>query len=161
MTKEAFAKKYYPLAKFAGDKYGINPIVILAQGAHESAWGDSYGAKNRRNFFGIISSGKPNKYWNGAKSTSTASGLSFRVYNSDQDSFLDFARLISDNDMYNNAQAVSNDTAKYAHAISYSPYISETNGDNRPAYEKAVKSNSEFFKKVLGVTISQEIEKKK
>lgn len=161
MDKVSFINNYYPLAKKAGEEFNINPVVILAQAAHESAWGDSYSAKQRRNFFGITALGSPNKYWNGEKSKSSASGLWFRIYKTDQDSFYDFARLISSK--YKSAASVSNDTASYAHAIAYSPYISEQVGDNRPLYEKAVKDNSEFIKKILGPTLlrDEEIREKK
>ncbi len=160
MNKVDFANKYYPLAKIAGEKYGLNPVVILAQAAHESGWGDSYGAKYRNNLFGVIAAGSPNEYWKGAKSQSTASGLWFRVYPTAQDSINDFARLITSKADYNNAEKVSYDTAAYAKAIAYSPYISETNGDNRPAYEKAVRDNAEFFKKVLGSVLLSDSKKK-
>lgn len=161
MTKVDFAKKYYPLAKIAGEKYNLNPVVILAQAAHESGWGDSYGARVRNNLFGVIAAGTPNNYWKGAKSQSTASGLWFRVYPTAQDSINDFARLITAKDSYNNAEKVSYDTAAYAKAIAYSPYISETNGDNRPLYEKAVRDNADFFKKILGPEFLRDLDKKK
>jgi flagellar protein FlgJ len=162
MTKQDFANKFYPLAKIAGDRFGLNPIVILAQAAHESGWGDSYAVRNRKNFFGIIAAGSPNEFWDGAKSQSSASGLWFRVYKTEQDSFSDFARLISSK--YKDAAALSFDAPAYAHAIAYSPYISEANGDNRPAYETAVKNNADFFSKFLAPQIlrdKQEAEKKK
>lgn len=162
MDKTAFANTYYPLAKTAGDRYGINPVVILAQAAHESGWGDSYSVRNRNNFFGIIAAGSPNEFWDGSKSQSSASGLWFRVYATPQDSFSDFARLIAAR--YKDAAKVSYDTPAYAQAIAYSPYISEANGDNRPLYEKAVRDNSEFFKAILAPIIlrdKQEQEKKK
>jgi peptidoglycan hydrolase FlgJ len=156
MDKTGFINMYYPIAKIASEKYDINPVVILAQAAHESAWGTSYSAKNRFNFFGITAIGSPNEYWDGKKSQSSASGLWFRIYKNAQDSFSDFARLISAK--YKTAAKVSNDTAAYAHAIAYSPYITELVGDNRPAYEKAVKDNSEFIKKVLGPTLLRDEE---
>ncbi|OFY83638.1 MAG: hypothetical protein A3F72_15285 [Bacteroidetes bacterium RIFCSPLOWO2_12_FULL_35_15] len=161
MNKIDFANKYYPLAKEAGEKYNLNPVVILAQAAHESGWGDSYGARIRRNFFGVIAAGKPNAYWKGEKNQSTASGLWFRVYPSAQDSISDFARLITSSNNYNDAEKVSFDTPAYAKAIAYSPYISETNGDNRPAYEKAVRDNADFFSKILGPQILRDQGKKK
>jgi len=156
MDKTAFVKTYYPAAKAAGEKYDINPVVILAQAAHESAWGDSYAARNRRNFFGILAAGSPNEYWDGSKSVSTTSGLTFRVYTTAQNSFYDFARLISKK--YITAAKVSNDTTAYAKAIAYSPYISEANGDNRPVYEKAVSDNSIFIKAVLGPQLLRDAE---
>ena len=59
MTKEEFVKAYYAIAEKAGKKYNLNPTVILAQAAHESAWGGSYAARVRKNFFGIIAAGSP------------------------------------------------------------------------------------------------------
>jgi len=67
----------------------------------------------------------------------------FRIYKTAQDSFMDFARLISSK--YKTAASVSSDSTQYAKAIAYSPYISESNGDNRPAYQKAVLSNSNYI----------------
>jgi hypothetical protein len=58
------------------------------------------------------------------------------VYQTDQDSFYDFARLITSK--YKAASAVSSDTTQYAQAIAYSPYISENNGDNREGYRKGI-----------------------
>lgn len=162
MDKYLFGTTYYQLAKNAGDKFGIDPIVILAQAAQESAWGDSYGAKQRRNFFGIIASGPVNEYWRGASNKSTASGLNFRVYETAQDSFYDFARLISSK--YQSVLEVSNqgqDSTAYAHAIAYSPYISETNGDNRPIYEQNVANNADYLRGILAPFILREEEKAK
>lgn len=141
MTRSQYAKLFYPLAKNAGDLYKINPTVILAQAMHESGYGTSYSALTRHNHFGITAYGSRNAYWDGAYSPSkTNPHLNFRIYKTDQDSFYDFARLISSK--YTTAASVSNDTAAYAKAISLSPYISEANGDNREAYERAIKTNS-------------------
>jgi flagellum-specific peptidoglycan hydrolase FlgJ len=144
MTKEEFVKTYYSLAEVAGKKYNLNPTVILAQAAHESGWGGSYAARIRKNFFGITAYGSTNEYWNGAKSASqTNPNLIFRIYKTEQDSFMDFARLISTK--YKTAASVSNDSTQYAKAIAYSPYISEQNGDNRPVYQKAITDNSSYI----------------
>lgn len=154
MTKEDFVKTYYPLAEKAGKKYNINPTVILAQGAHESGWGGSYAARVRKNFFGITAYGSTNEYWDGSKSASqTNPHLVFRIYKTAQDSFYDFARLISTK--YRTASSVSSDTTQYAKAIAYSPYISEKNGDNRPAYQKAIISNSNYID-----SMSEQLKKK-
>jgi flagellar protein FlgJ len=150
MTKEVFVDTYYPLAKKAGDAFGLNPEVILAQAAIESGWGSSYGARVRKNFFGITAAGSSNPYWDGSYSVSKNQyKLKFRVYQTEQDSFYDFARLITSK--YKSASAVSSDTTQYAQAIAYSPYISENNGDNREGYRKgiisAARSISELIKK--------------
>lgn len=137
MSKEQFVDTYYPLAKKAGDAFGLNPEAILAQAAIESGWGSSYGARVRKNFFGITAAGSPNTYWDGTYSVSKNQyQLKFRVYKTAQDSFYDFARLITSK--YKAASAVSSDTTQYAKAIAYSPYISENNGDNREGYRKGI-----------------------
>jgi peptidoglycan hydrolase FlgJ len=147
MKKQDFVTQFYPIAKAAGDAYNVDVKVILAQGAHESAWGGAYAALNRRNYFGILATGAPNQYWDGKKSASrTNPKLVFRIYKTPLDSFMDFARLISSK--YKAAASVSQDSAKYAKAIAYSPYISETNGDNRPAYEAAINSNVKFIETI-------------
>ncbi|MFQ9020533.1 MAG: hypothetical protein ACLR6J_02165 [Parabacteroides merdae] len=61
--------------------------------------------------------------------------MNFRRYDTRENSFLDFARLIRNN--YRSAwQVGSNDPQAYAKEIAYSPYVSELNGDNREAYRQ-------------------------
>jgi len=137
-----YIKKYYPLAKAAGERFNINPLVVLAQLSVESDWGRSYSARVRKNFAGIIATkqSKPNEFWSGKSSPSTnnklKTPLTFRIYDTEQDSFMDFARLISSN--YKTAAAASFDMEEYARLISISPYIDESNGDSRPAYQKGI-----------------------
>lgn len=138
-----FFKRCYPLAKNAGDKYNISPLVILAQGAHEGYYGSSYGARVRKNHFGITAYGSKNEYWDGAWSYNDKKTIKFRIYKTEQDSFNDFARLIRER--YTSAANVSGDYVKYAKAIAYSPYISEVNGDNRPNYEKRLITIAKFI----------------
>ena len=141
--KAAFVQKFYDIAVQAGTKYNINPTVILAQAAHESGWGGSHLAVACHNFFGITAYGSKNEYWSGENiANPKIPTLKFRIYKTDLDGFMDFAKLISSK--YKSAAAVSKDSTQYAKAIAYSPYISEKNGDNRPLYEKAVISNSNY-----------------
>ncbi len=70
MTKEEFVTKYYPMAVIAGESFSLLPEIILAQAAIESGWGKSYGARVRKNFFGITAAGSPNAYWDGSYSVS-------------------------------------------------------------------------------------------
>lgn len=137
MDKETFTTTYYPIAKKAGARFGMTPEIILAQAAFESAWGSSYGARVRKNFFGITAAGSPNEFWDGSFSVGQNQyALKFRIYKTEQDSFYDFARLISSK--YKTAHAVNKDALAYAQAIAYSPYISEANGDSREAYRKGI-----------------------
>lgn len=161
MNKLDFGILYYPLASDAGHKYGMNPVDILAQAAQETGWGESYGAKTRNNFFGILASGPVNQYWDGSSSVSTASGLKFRVYKTQKDSFMDFGRLISSKYTEGAEISQTGDSKGYAHYISTSPYISETNGDNRAQYEANVYANAVFLKSALSSVIQKDISDRK
>jgi flagellar protein FlgJ len=128
---DTFVETYYPLAVQAGARFGMNPMIILAQAAVESGWGTS---------FGITAAGSPNEFWDGSFSVGQNQyALKFRNYRTAQDSFMDFARLISSK--YGDAHRQSYAPAAYAQAIAYSPYIAEQNGDNREGYRTAVLSS--------------------
>jgi flagellar protein FlgJ len=132
----------YAYAKKAGDRFKIDPLVILAQGSFESAWGNSALAKKYNNFFGITAAGAPNEFWKGGVyQAQNQYKLKFRTYDSPQDSFNDFARLIATN--YKAAHAVAMDYKQYADKIAHSPYIAEKNGDNRTSYMKGLIANYE------------------
>ena len=49
---ENYVIQNYPFAKKAGERFKMDPLVILTQGAYESAWGTSGISKNQKNFFG-------------------------------------------------------------------------------------------------------------
>ena len=132
MTKQNFISLYLADADVAGSKYRINPVIILAQAAIESGWGESVLAKEHNNLFGITGYGKKNEYWHGGKVELKEGGLCFRKYRSTRESIFDFARLIRT--AYPTAANVSHKPASYASEIAYSRYISEVNGDNRTAY---------------------------
>jgi peptidoglycan hydrolase FlgJ len=139
---EQYVIKNYEYAKKAGDRFKMDPLVILAQGSFESAWGTSNLSTKHNNFFGITAGGKPNEFWKGGVyQAQNQYKLKFRTYVSPQDSFNDFARLISAN--YKTAHAVAMDYKKYADKIAHSPYISEKNGDNRNSYMRGLISNYE------------------
>lgn len=145
MRKEEFVKAFLPLALKAEKEFSLNPVVILAQAAIESGWGLSILSRDYHNFFGITAYGRPNKYWKGEMTDMEGlSYLFFRRYETDEDSFLDFARLITTS--YKLAASVSYQPTAYAKEIAYSRYISEVNGDDRVEYRN------------LLVVISQSIE---
>ena len=133
MTKHEFITKYLPLAQKAGEAFRINPVVILAQAAIETGWGQSDLCLLYHNFFGITAYGKKNVWWPGTATQLSADSLSFRTYPDPLHSFMDYARLIRH--AYTAAADVSNNPSAFALKISYSKYISEVNGDNRAAYQ--------------------------
>lgn len=139
---EQYVVNNYEYAKKAGERFKMDPLVILAQGSFESAWGTSGLSKNYNNFFGITAAGKNNEFWKGGVyQAQNQYKLKFRTYPSPQDSFYDFARLISAN--YKTAHAAAMNYKQYADIIAHSPYISEKNGDNRNAYMKGLIANYE------------------
>ena len=142
MIKQEYIKQYLFPARKAGDCFGINPVVILAQSAIDTGWGESTLAKEHNNFFGITAYGRPNAFWKGTKTNlsenSGHTSLWFRTYESREDSFMDFARLI--HTAYPVAASLSTRPSAYAKEIAYSKYISEVNGDNRAAYQRMLVS---------------------
>lgn len=46
MLKQEFIKLYHSPAQKAGECFGINPVVILAQSAIETGWGESTQQRN-------------------------------------------------------------------------------------------------------------------
>ena len=134
MTKKDFITKYLPLAQKAGEAFRINPVVILAQAAIETGWGQSDLCLRYHNFFGITAYGKKNVWWTGTSVQLSTNSLSFRTYPDPLHSFMDYARLIRH--AYTDAADVSYQPATFALKIGYSKYISEVNGDNRAAYQR-------------------------
>lgn len=133
-----FVKESLPAAVSAGAAFNMNPLAILSQAAFESGWGTSNLATASRNFFGLTAYGCSNEYWHGGKTAVRTTGysLDFRRYDTRENSFLDFARLIRNN--YRSAWQVSHDLTAYAREIAYSPYISELNGDDRETYRRSL-----------------------
>lgn len=132
MTKQDFVNKFYPAAKAAGAEFNINPVVILAQAAIESGWGESK-LSSYNNFFGITAYGRINNYWHGGKIQLADNGLPFRRYDTMENSFMDYCRLIRGS--YRTSADLSFHPAAFAKSIAYSKYISEVNGDNRASYQ--------------------------
>lgn len=132
MTKVEFIKRFLPEAEVAERRYRINPVVMLAQAAIESGWGESKLAKVHHNLFGITGYGAKNEYWHGCRVELSEGGLAFRKYADTQSSFLDYARLLST--VYPRAASLSYHPVSFAREMAYSGYISEVNGDNRVTY---------------------------
>lgn len=147
----SFVKECQPTALSAGAAFNMNPLVILAQAAFESGWGTSSLARESRNYFGLTAYGCSNAYWHGGKTTvkGPSYSLDFRRYDTRENSFLDFARLIRNN--YLSAWLVSNDPQAYAKEIAYSPYISELNGDDRETYRHSIIQIAQTIQAVMAL----------
>ncbi len=66
MKKQQFMARCEEPARRAGERFSLNPVVILAQAALESGWGESTLARTYHNFFGMCAAGKANEFWSGA-----------------------------------------------------------------------------------------------
>jgi flagellum-specific peptidoglycan hydrolase FlgJ len=147
INHEKYVLTFFPFAKAAGERFGIDPLIILSQAALESGWGTSNLSITHHNFFGITASGSSNEFWKGKTyQANNTYKLKFRVYDSVQDGFHDFARLISSK--YKAAAAAGHDYQTYAHRIAYSPYISENNGDNRESYKNNI---IHFYEQIIAI----------
>lgn len=146
-----FVKDSLQAAVSAGAAFHMNPSVILAQAAFESGWGTSHLATGSSNFFGLTAYGASNQYWHGGKTQvkTDSYSLDFRRYDTRENSFLDFARLIRDG--YRSAWSVSNDMPAYAKEIAYSPYISELNGDDRETYRRSLVSLERTIRAIVAM----------
>ncbi|WP_297909888.1 glucosaminidase domain-containing protein [uncultured Parabacteroides sp.] len=136
METRGFIEKYAPLALEAGRAFRINPVVILAQAAIETGWGESTLCQEHHNCFGITAYGRSNAWWDGTFAELSEDSLRFRVYPDYKCSFMDYCRLLRS--AYPRAADMSADPRAFAKEISYSKYISEVNGDNREEYRKLI-----------------------
>ena len=148
-----FVKDSLPAALSAGATFNLNPVAILSQAAFESGWGTSNLAVKHNNFFGLTAYGTCNAYWHGGKVAVETSrySLQFRRYDTWENSFLDFARLIRNN--YRSAWQVSHHMEAYAKEIAYSPYISELNGDDRETYRRSLVQIAATVRAVIELTV--------
>ncbi|MEI2625174.1 MAG: flagellar assembly peptidoglycan hydrolase FlgJ [Giesbergeria sp.] len=122
---------------------GIPSSFMLGQAGHETGWGKSE-IKNADgstsfNLFGIKAgqAAGPAR-WPKSPPPNTNNGVAhkvvakFRAYNSYEDSFRDYARLINDNPRYEKAQA----SAKTGSATAYAAELQKAGYATDPAYAK-------------------------
>lgn len=119
--KQAYISTHLADAQSAGDRFHLNPIILLAQAALESGWGTSRLAREANNHFGITGYGASNAFWHGGRVTARykRGELLFRRYDSARNSYLDFARLLVCS--YPQAAAMSRFPADYAKAHATAP----------------------------------------
>lgn len=137
---QAFLNQMSPSATVASKVSGVPAKLILAQAALETGWGKekikTERGENSYNVFGI----KAGDYWKG-KTTNVATtefvgGVAqrsverFRVYDSYDDAFSDYARLISNNPRYQGVINANSDTAA-AHAIQQGGYATDPQYANK------------------------------
>lgn len=135
MTVKEYYDEYNQICKQIEYKYGIPHLVILAQGALETGWGKSVSGNN---YFGIKAGGtwkgdvqevRTFEYINGERVTRICR---FRKYKDAQDSFVDYAELISGLSRYAKAFEANSDE-EFIDAVAKGGYSTS------PSYAQTVK----------------------
>jgi flagellar protein FlgJ len=152
----AFVRRMWPHAQDAARQLGVAPEVLIAQAAHETAWGKSvprFGdGRTSHNLFGIKAHGG----WQGERVVNSTlefvNGAAvrqrdgFRAYNSYAESFSDYVNFLQVNPRYGEALSVVKDGAAYLRALQRAGYATD------PAYARKIQGliNGPAFEDALG-----------
>lgn len=140
----AFVRRMWPHAQQAASQLGVAPEVLIAQAAHETAWGKSMpqftDGRSSNNLFGI----KANRSWQGERVVNSTlefvGGVpvrqrdGFRAYASYADSFNDYARFLQSNPRYSEALNRVEDGAAYLRALQQAGYATD------PGYARKIQA---------------------
>ena len=132
--------RVWPHAVEAASSIGVPPQFLIAQSALETGWGKSEirhsDGSNSFNLFGI----KAGKGWTGKVAEITTTEYidgkaqkvtaKFRAYDSYEDSFRDYAKLINQSPRYEQARAQTGSAEAYASALQKAGYATD------PAYAR-------------------------
>lgn len=137
-TQEDFLRQHQAAASLAAQQTGLPESFILAQAAHESAWGRreirAADGSPSHNLFGIKAAGKwsgkvaevtTTEYVNGEARKQVAR---FRAYGSYEEAFLDYARLLRDNERYAQVMRQGSTPQAFAQGLQKAGYATD------PAY---------------------------
>lgn len=160
----AFVRRMWPHAQDAARQLGVAPEVLIAQAAHETAWGKSMprfaDGRDSYNLFGI----KADRSWQGERVVNSTLEFvngsavrqrdGFRAYGSYAESFNDYARFIQVNPRYGEALNVVSDGAAYLRALQRAGYATD------PAYARKIQAlmNGPAFDNALGTLKSALVE---
>lgn len=140
--RDGFVQHLSGTAERVAQESGIPASFMLGQAGHETGWGKSeikhkdgsnsfnlFGIKAGKGWTGKVAEITTTEYINGKPQKVTAK---FRAYDSYEDSFRDYARLITDNPRYEKAQA----TAKTGSAVAYAAELQKAGYATDPDYAK-------------------------
>lgn len=133
----AFVRRMWPHAQEAARQLGVTPEVLIAQAAHETAWGKSVprfaDGRTSYNLFGI----KAHRGWQGehvvnstlefVKGVPVRQRDGFRAYQSYSESFSDYVNFIQVNPRYQDALTQVKDGAAYLRALQRAGYATDPN----------------------------------
>lgn len=136
-SPDEFIATMLPMAEKAAKRLGVEPRFLVAQAALETGWGKSMikqkDGSNSHNLFGIKSNGwdgesakvTTTEYVNG-KATKQVAG--FRAYDSFEQSFNDYVRLLENNDRYRPAiqvASISGNSERFVNELQRAGYATD------------------------------------
>lgn len=130
-SPEAFVKSIWPAAQETARELGVSARALVAQAALETGWGRKLvGGSDSHNLFGIKATGG----WQGGRVNSGTHEYyggkrvdirdDFRAYDSVQQSFDDYAKLMRSK-RYAGALAAGDDPARFARALQKAGYATD------------------------------------
>lgn len=153
----AFVRRMWPHAQDAARQLGVAPEVLIAQAAHETAWGKSVprfaDGRSSHNLFGI----KANRGWEGERVVNSTlefvGGVpikqrdGFRAYRSYAESFNDYVNFLQVNPRYTEALSLVKDGTAYLRALQRAGYATDPGYANKiqalmngPAFDDALET---------------------
>jgi flagellar protein FlgJ len=140
--RDGFVQHLSGTAERVAQESGIPASFMLGQAGHETGWGKSeirhkdgttsynlFGIKATAGWTGKVAEVTTTEYINGTPRKVTAK---FRAYDSYEQSFRDYARLITESPRYEKAQA----TAKTGSAVAYASALQKAGYATDPEYAK-------------------------
>ena len=140
--RDGFVQSLSATAERVAQDSGIPASFMLGQAGHETGWGKSeiknadgstsfnlFGIKAGKGWTGKVAEITTTEFINGKAQKVTAK---FRAYDSYEDSFRDYARLINDSPRYEKAQA----TARTGSAVAYAAELQKAGYATDPEYAK-------------------------
>lgn len=123
-TLESYIDAVGQISFDVGKAFGLPYEALIAQSAHESAWGQSGLTRNANNFFGV----KAGDDWDGLTYSADTweeidgrrvevQGEQWRAYATPLDAFVDYAYLITELDRYSAALNYPSDPYAYIEAV--------------------------------------------
>ena len=140
--RDGFVQSLSATAERVAQDSGIPASFMLGQAGHETGWGKSeikaadgsnsfnlFGIKASKGWTGKVAEITTTEYINGKAQKVTAK---FRAYDSYEDSFRDYARLINNSPRYDKAQA----TARTGSAVAYASELQKAGYATDPEYAR-------------------------
>lgn len=133
--RDGFVQHHREAAERVAQESGIPASFMLGQAGHETGWGKSeirsrdgsnsfnlFGIKAGKGWTGKVAEITTTEYINGTPRKVTAK---FRAYDSYEDSFKDYARLINDNPRYEKARGKTHSAVAYATELQKAGYATD------------------------------------